>query len=170
MVEKFSKNQSGFTLIELMIVIAIIGILASIAVSSYQTYTIRAQVGDGINMAAYAKTPIVDAFVNDGEPPTGRTQAGMTPDPTDTISNYVTSVDVRNGTVEVSYGNRANSRIAGTVLYLIPYETPNLGVVWVCGNAIPPADAAPMGTQAGSQTAFIGDTTVPNRYLPSSCR
>ena len=61
-----NRRSSGFTLIELMIVVAIIGILASLAVSAYQTYTVRAQIAEGLNMAAGAKVPIVDAFTNDG--------------------------------------------------------------------------------------------------------
>jgi type IV pilus assembly protein PilA len=165
-----NKRQSGFTLIELMIVVAIIGILAAIAVSSYQTYTIRAQVADGLNMATNAKAPIVDAFVNDGTPPANRTAAGMSANATDTVSNYVTSVDVQDGSVAITYGNRANAAIAGTTLYVIPYETANLGVVWICGNATPPAGTALMGTQSGATTAFLGVTTVPSRYLPTSCR
>jgi len=164
------SSQSGFTLIELMIVMAIIGILAAIAVSSYQTYTIRAQVADGINMASYAKAPIVDAFVNSGTPPASRADAGMTPDATDTQSNYVAAISVEDGSVEIRYGNSANTAIAGTSLFLIPYETGNLGVVWVCGNADPPTGTALMGTQSGEDAAFEGVTTVPSRYLPANCR
>ncbi|MDH5500748.1 MAG: prepilin-type N-terminal cleavage/methylation domain-containing protein, partial [Gammaproteobacteria bacterium] len=73
------KRAQGFTLIELMIVIAIIGILASLAVSAYQTYSVRAQVTEAVNMGGHAKTPIVDAFLTNGRPPVDRVEAGMSP-------------------------------------------------------------------------------------------
>ena len=78
MVTMMNKRNQGFTLIELMIVVAIIGILAAIAVSAYQTYTVRAQVAEALQMAAGAKTPVVDAFNMTGTPPADRPAAGMT--------------------------------------------------------------------------------------------
>ena len=84
-----SHRSRGFTLIELMIVITIIGILASLAVSAYQTFTVRAQVSEGLNFAAGTKAPIVDAYTNGGIAPANRAAAGMTPMATDSRGSYV---------------------------------------------------------------------------------
>jgi len=165
-----NTRQHGFTLIELMIVIAIIGILASVATSAYQTYIIRAQVTEGVHLAASAKTPIVDAFINDGEAPANRLESGMTPTATDTQSNYVASVDIVNGRVDITFGNLANAVIAGRILTLTPYETPELNVVWRCANAPAPVGLSPMGTSGSGNTAVYVAATVEERYLPSTCR
>jgi len=164
------KKQAGFTLIELMIVVAIIGILAAIAIPAYTDYTIRAQVTEGLNMAALAKTPIMDAFLNNGEAPLDRTEAGMTANAADTAGKYVTSVAVNNGVLAVTYGFEANAIIAGLTVTLTPYETGNLGVVWRCGSAPAPAGLQPMGTSGAGNTAVYAAPTVPDQYLPSSCR
>ncbi len=166
----YSENQAGFTLIELMIVVAIIGILAAIAIPAYQNYTIRAQVSEGINMATHAKAPITEAFLNNGQAPANRTAAGLTPIPTDTAGKYVTSVDVNNGVVIVAFGNEANAQITGLTFSLTPYETNNLGVVWRCGMAPAPVGLSAMGTSGGGNTAAYVAPTVPPDYLPASCR
>jgi type IV pilus assembly protein PilA len=164
------RLQSGFTLIELMIVVAIIGILAAIAIPAYQNYTVRAQVSEGLNMAAMAKAPIVDAFVNRGRPPVDRLEAGMTANATDTLGKYVQSIDVQNGVLIVMFGNDANTAIAGLTLTLTPYETGNGGVAWRCGAALAPAGLNPLGTAAGGVTSSYVAPTVPSVYLPAACR
>jgi type IV pilus assembly protein PilA len=165
-----ATKQGGFTLIELMIVVAIIGILAAIAIPAYQDYTIRAQVAEGLNMAAHAKTPIMDAFLNNGDAPADRLEAGMSANATDTFGKYVSQVEVTNGAVVVTFGNEVNSIISGLTVTVTPYETVSLGVVWRCGNAPVPAGTQPMGTAGGGTVSAYIAPTVPNNYLPASCR
>jgi len=160
------RKNNGFTLIELMIVVAIIGILASLAVSAYQTYTVRAQIAEGLEMASGAKVPIVDTYTNDGTAPLDRAAAGMTPDPTDTRGAYVSQVAITNGRVDITFsGPRAHQDIIGQTLSVTPYVTGGNTVIWRCGNA---------GAPAGGAILNGGDNhlapTVASRYLPSTCR
>jgi len=160
-----SNRSRGFTLIELMIVITIIGILASLAVSAYQTFTVRAQVSEGLTFASGAKVPIVDAYTNGGVAPANRVAAGMTPMATDTRGSYVTSVEIVNGRIDVTFGGPlAHQDIIGTALSLTPYETAGNTVVWRCGNAPPPA-----GVLLNGGAGHVAPT-VDQRYLPASCR
>jgi len=162
------KYNHGFTLIELMIVVAIIGILASIAVSAYQTYTVRAQVAEALNMAAGAKTPVIDAYNMTGAPPADRAAAGMTALASDTQGKYVSAVDIDDGRVDITFGNDAHQDIQGGVVSFTPYVAPSGSIVWRCASA-----AAPNGTvllTGGGITAAYIAPTIDNRYLPSSCR
>jgi type IV pilus assembly protein PilA len=153
--------QKGFTLIELMIVVAIIGILAAIAIPAYQDYTIRAQVSEGLSLAAAAKAAVAETYLNTGVAPTNRTEAGMSPTETDTFGKYVTEVLVDNGTIAITYGNDVNAAINTEVMTLEPYVTPDNSVTWNCGNATAVGNA--MGSSSES-------TTLDTRYLPAACR
>ncbi|MFQ5546997.1 MAG: pilin [Woeseia sp.] len=162
------KRSHGFTLIELMIVVTIIGILASLAVSAYQTYTVRAQVAEALNFAAGAKVPIVDAFNESGIPPADRAAAGMTPAPTDTQGNYVSQVAVANGRIDMVFGNNVHQDIFGDSLSVTPYETAGGNIIWRCGAAPIPTGTSEMS--GGGVTSVHMPPTVALRYLPGACR
>jgi type IV pilus assembly protein PilA len=169
-----NKLQKGFTLIELMIVVAIIGILAAIAIPAYQDYTIRAQISEGMSLASASKAAVAESFLDRGVAPANRTAAGMTANATDTQGKYVLSVGILNGVITITYGNEANAQItaAGSnTLTLTPYESLDLSVVWRCGNAPVPGGALPpMGTSGMGTTATYVAPTVAAQYLPSACR
>lgn len=160
--------QKGFTLIELMIVVAIIGILAAIAIPAYQDYTIRAQVSEGLTLSAAVKASVSEYFANRGTWPAsldGGTAAdlGYTNLPS---GKYVGQIQVEDGTITVTYGNDANAAINGKLLSIKPLVSPNLDVVWVCGTS-----AAPTGAAEAAAGASGGDQTdIDQKYLPTTCR
>ena len=159
------QHNQGFTLIELMIVMAIIGILASLAVSAYQTYTVRAQIAEGLNFATGAKVPIVDAYTNGGVAPANRAASGMTPLATDSRGSYVASVEIVDGRIDVTFGGpMAHQDIIGQTLSVTPYETIGNSVIWRCGNALAPAGNLLDGGAAHQAPS------IDLRYLPSNCR
>ncbi|MGI9292043.1 MAG: pilin [Gammaproteobacteria bacterium] len=154
--------QKGFTLIELMIVVAIIGILAAIAIPAYQDYTIRAQVSEGMTLAAAAKAAVAETYLNTGTAPANREEAGMSANADDTFGKYVASVDVSNGRIDIVYGNDVNANISGNTVTLSPYVTGDDSVTWACGLANATGSATAMGDSGG--------TDLDQRYLPAACR
>ena len=169
--------QKGFTLIELMIVIAIIGILAAIAIPAYQDYTIRAQVTEGLNLASAIKASVAEFYAQNGAwptalgPSTTANTLGM-----DTIpeGKYVSGIAVGNGTIQITYSGtapyQANANLQGLRLDIRPTisgvsaAASNGDVVWTCGTH------TVVGVDPASGAADADGTTVVAKYLPSNCR
>ena len=166
--------QKGFTLIELMIVVAIIGILAAIAIPAYQDYTIRTQVSEGLTLAADIKAGIAEYASQTGDWPATLVEAGLgsAAAAADKSGRYVESIDVEDGTITITYGRDANTRIVASTLSLQPVVNENGDVVWVCGNANDPLNtyvnsAGALGTGVDSPD---GVTDLSDKHVPASCR
>lgn len=144
-----TQQQQGFTLIELMIVVAIIGILAAIAIPAYQDYTVRAKVSEGMNMAAAAKAAVAEYYVSQNTYPTSNGEAGLA----GTISSpYVSSVTIlsdNTGTIRVAMNATSGVVSSGTAnIDFIP-QANNGAISWSCDGS---------------------GTTVLDKYLPANCR
>jgi type IV pilus assembly protein PilA len=132
-----------------------------------------------MSLAAAAKTAVAETFLNSGAAPVNRTEAGMIDtagDGSETQGKYVSSVQIQNGTIIITYGNEANAQIDAETLEITPYETADLSVVWRCGEANAPTGAPnTMGTSGmvNAATYTAGGTIVSNaksQYLPAACR
>ena len=133
------KKMQGFTLIELMIVVAIIAILAAIALPAYQDYVIRSQVSEGSVLADGAKTAVAEFFSNTGHAPANNTSAGLSA-PGSIIGKFVGSVTVAAGKITAVYSSgspwRANTKLASGSLTFSPTFSSG-STVWTCTSALP---------------------------------
>ncbi len=140
------KEQQGFTLIELMIVVAIIGILASIAIPAYQDYTIRAQVSEGLTLSSGAKAAVSEYFMDRGIWPTDNAEAGLA-DKHDIVGNYTEHIGVEDNVIEIKFGYDANAKIMDEKIELTAVD--NVGSIsWTCASA----------------------GTIQAKHLPAACR
>jgi len=106
------KAQQGFTLIELMIVVAIIGILALLAIPAYQNYLVRAQIAEGLSLVGPAKAALVTYYEQQGQFPANNSQAGLET-PANYTGKYVDSISVADDVITIVFGNDANLQISG---------------------------------------------------------
>ncbi|HEZ0817009.1 TPA: pilin [Neisseria meningitidis] len=156
--------QKGFTLIELMIVIAIVGILAAVALPAYQDYTARAQVSEAILLAEGQKSAVTEYYLNHGIWPGDNSAAGVASSST-IKGKYVQKVEVNNGVVTATMlSSGVNKEIQGKKLSLWAKRQDG-SVKWFCGQPVTRAKAA---TDDGVTAA--NDKQIDTKHLPSTCR
>ncbi|HGP4477687.1 TPA: pilin [Neisseria meningitidis] len=159
--------QKGFTLIELMIVIAIVGILAAVALPAYQDYTARAQVSEAILLAEGQKSAVTEYYLNHGIWPGDNTSAGVASS-TDIKGKYVQSVEVKNGVVTATMASsNVNNEIKDKKLSLWAKRQDG-SVKWFCGLPVARTDKATDDVKAA--TANGTDDKINTKHLPSTCR
>ncbi|HFC8243347.1 TPA: pilin [Neisseria meningitidis] len=155
--------QKGFTLIELMIVIAIVGILAAVALPAYQDYTARAQVSEAILLAEGQKSAVTEYYLNHGEWPGNNTSAGVATS-TDIKGKYVQKVEVKNGVVTATMlSTGVNKEIQGKKLSLWAKRQDG-SVKWFCGQPVTRNDAK------ADDVAADNNGKINTKHLPSTCR
>lgn len=156
-------GQHGFSLLEMMVVMAVMGILAMIAIPSYMHQIVRRQILDALPLAEIAKAPIALAWTMAHSFPADNAGAGL-PAPDLVVSNHIKSLSVQDGAIQITFGNSANGLIKGKQLSLRPAvvdEAPIVPVAWVCGYAAGPEKMSVKGENK---------TNIPADYLPLNCR
>lgn len=139
------KRAAGFTLLELLIAMTIIGILAGIALPVYLGYTIRAQVAEGLNLVGGAESAEAEYITHTGRVPADNLAVNL-PSPTSISGHYVSQIQVAQGSIVITYGNQANQQISGDTLILSPMTTAG-SIAWQCRSL-----------------------TLPVQYVPSACQ
>ena len=155
-------KTKGFTLIELMVVVSMIGILAAIALPQYSKYLQRAELVDPLAMAAAIREDVTVYYLENRRFPASNEQAGV-PASKFLIGNRVTGITVDNGAIHISLGNKASQPLQNTVLTFRPAVvtgSPTSPIAWLCGFDEP---------VTGMQAVGENRTTVPKEILPSAC-
>ncbi|HEZ6201154.1 TPA: pilin [Neisseria meningitidis] len=158
--------QKGFTLIELMIVIAIVGILAAVALPAYQDYTARAQVSEAILLAEGQKSAVTEYYLNHGKWPDGNSNAGVASSST-IKGKYVEKVEVAKGVITATMlSTGVNKEIQGKKLSLWA-KRQNGSVKWFCGQPVQRNDTTTTNDDVNKAT---GNNEIDTKHLPSTCR
>jgi len=153
----------GFTLMELLVVMAVVAILAIMAIPTFQDQMVRDNVTAALPLVDFAKKPIAASWAATQTFPANNAAAGLPP-ADKIVNNYISSVQVQDGALHVTFGNRANHLFSGKILTIRPAvvaDAPVVPVTWVCGNAEAPGKMTLKGENK---------TSVPPRFLPFICR
>jgi type IV pilus assembly protein PilA len=157
------KNKKGFTLIELMIVVSIIGILAAIATPQYSVYMRRSEVADALSMGSHVKEHITAYYVENLDFPENNKKTGL-PEPSKLIGNRITSVTIVDGAFHIKFGNKSSKLLQNKILTFRPAtvnNSPTSPISWLCGYATPVEGMSAIGQNK---------TDIPTEYLTSTCK
>ena len=158
-----ARSRDGFTLMEMAVVLAIIGILALLAIPSYQDRIIRDQIISAMPLTDIAKAPVALSWATLQTFPADNAAAGLPP-AEKIVNNFISSVSVQAGAIHTTFGNSANGLIKGKILSLRPavvLDAPAVPVAWVCADAAGPGQMTVKGENK---------TNIPANYLPYNCR
>ena len=165
---KRNASERGLTTIEVVVALAVTGLMLSLIVSAIDTYVVRGQVAESLTLAVPLQHQVALAFRESGVPP-GDDLVGA--QPTGGLgSTYLHNIEIIDGRIDLRFGGTADAALAGRVLSLTPFETADLEVVWVCGSAVPGVGLHPLGFSGGSRQAVQAPTSIEPRYLPRACR
>ncbi|MBO9489513.1 pilin [Endozoicomonas sp. G2_1] len=156
------KKSNGFTLIELMIVVSIIGILAAVALPAYQPYIFRAHIAEPLSYAGNIKQSITQFYADSFSFPHDNKQARL-PEPDKLISNKIASVEVKNGAFHILLGNKVPEPLKGKYITFRPAVvkgSPRSPITWLCGYAKPVEGMSAVGENK---------TDVDEEFLPGEC-
>jgi len=156
-------SKSGFTMIEVMVAVAIVAILALLAIPGYQNRIIRDQILEAAPLTDLSKKQVAAAWTAVHVLPVDNAAAGL-PVPEKMVNNFVGAVAIESGAIHVTFANRAHKLLRGKVLTLRPAmvdDAPIVPIAWVCGYAPVPSNMSAKGENR---------TSVPARYLPLNCQ
>lgn len=158
-----SRLHFGFSLIEMMVVVTILGILAMVAIPSSMSRIVKEQITAAMPLADIAKAPIAMTWASTQVMLADNAAADL-PSSDQVVSNFVADTKIENGAIHLTFGNKAHPQIKGKMLSIRPAviaESKVVPIAWVCGNAKVPEKMTVMGENR---------TNIPAEYLPQLCR
>lgn len=157
------RHQPGFTLMEIVVAVAIVALLATMALPSITSSIVRNQIVEAVPLADLVKKAVAQSWAGAAALPADNATAGLPP-PDKIVNNYVSSVALESGAIQITFGNSAHKLIAGKILTLRPAivtDAPMVPVAWVCAQAAVPGGMTVLGEDR---------TNVPVAMLPYNCR